>query len=220
MISFRHIAIAAATVLAAAAAPALAAAGVGPTPGHAPFPNPSVKYCQQLSVAGSPHWSLRGGHFKLGAGEAWALGHGSLDESNKTASGYLCQHVRPRDVSDRDVVLKAVGHYVFRSYANQPKGDLSGDVLRLTFKVVEDAYATHCELGAIAHVTLYGGDNGSRSNSVQINFPDTGKGQAPYPKGPAICTSQDRSYRSANATVHIPALTAAPAAVERIPGRR
>ena len=33
--------------------------GAGPTPGHAPFPYPSVKYCRQLSVAGSPRWTFR-----------------------------------------------------------------------------------------------------------------------------------------------------------------
>lgn len=146
-------------------------------------------------------------------GQAWVLAHGSLDEGNQTASGYLCQHVQPRESGGRDIVMKAFGHYVFHSYASAPKGDLSGDVLGLTFKVVEDAYATHCGTYAIAHVTLYGSDNGSRSNSIQINFPETGKGQWPYPKGPAICTSQDRSYLTGNATVHIPALSAAPAAV-------
>lgn len=213
MIGFRHIAIAAATTLAAAASPALAAASVAPTPGRAPFPYPSVKYCQQLQVGGSPHWSFRGGHFKLGDGQAWALAHGSLDESSQTASGYLCQHVQPRDVGARDVVMKAVGHYVLHSYASRPDGDLSGDVLGLRFKVVEDAYGTHCALGAIAHVTLYGADNGSRSNSVQINFPETGKGQDPSPAEPAVCTSQDRSYRTDNANVHIPALLAAPATI-------
>src|ERR1700761_5084825 len=121
MIGFRHIAIAAATTLAAAATPALAAAGAGPMPGRAPFPYPSVKYCRQLSVAGAPHWSFRAGHFKLGGGQAWALDHASLNSSDQTASGYLCQHVQPRDVSDRDIVMQAVGHYVFHSYASQPK---------------------------------------------------------------------------------------------------
>jgi hypothetical protein len=201
----RRIALATAVVLAAAVAPALAVAG-GPSAQRASFPYPTVKYCRQLSVNGAPRWGFRGGHFILAQGQAWALAHGTLNESTQTASGYLCQHVRPRNVPDRLVVMRAVGHYVFHSYAAQPKGGLSGNVLGLTFKVIENAYGTHCGDGATAHVTLYGSNNGDRSNSVQINFPA-------HPNNPEAptCTAQDRSYHTGNATVHIPALSNAPA---------
>jgi hypothetical protein len=131
--------------------------------------------CGQIPIVyGIPPWGFHTGP-PIGATGSFARGHGEIDLDADTVSGIICQEQHFRGEPTRAITMTVDRHLVYHSHYATMWG-YPGNIMKIVVRV-RAGNDPQCEVGTAGHATLFASYNGVRSDSVQLFFPTTCKGE-------------------------------------------
>jgi hypothetical protein len=148
-----------------------------------------VNYCQVIPIVNVPRegWGFHAGHPVSGAAGAYTRGHGTINLHAETATGVICQVVRPRGRADREIVMR-IGRHVVHTSHHAVRFGVPGNIMTVHVRV-HTSTDPGCKVGTKGRATVFASYNNVHRDGVRFTFAGSCRDQQRHWSGPSVVTN-------------------------------